>query len=142
MSTPMDRTPLDPATRVTPAPAAGGETPPWSAAAMVERLGGDQDLARQLVILFLEEYPRLLGGLRVSLASRDADAIRRAAHAAKGCIANFIEAGPRATASQIEQAALRGDLGSVPALAARLEDEVARLAAEMRAFAQETQCAS
>jgi HPt (histidine-containing phosphotransfer) domain-containing protein len=114
----------------------------WSPAVMIERLGGDDALARQLVILFLGEYERLLTNLRDALSTGDADQVRRAAHAAKGCIANFIEGGAQATAHQIEQLGAAGQLDEVPALTAQLETEVAVLVTQMRAFERETSCAS
>jgi len=114
----------------------------WSPAEMIERLDGDDALARQLVVLFLGEYERLLANLRTALAAGSADEVRRAAHAAKGCLANFIEGGPQATAHQIEQLGAAGRLSEVPALSAQLEDEVGALVLEMRAFERETSCAS
>ena len=114
----------------------------WSPTGMIERLDGDDALARQLVMLFLGEYERLLANLRTALAAGSADDVRRAAHAAKGCLANFIEGGPQATAHQIEQLGAAGRLSEVPALSAQLEGEVAALVLEMQAFERGTSCAS
>jgi FOG: HPt domain len=109
---------------------------------MIERLDGDDVLARQLVTLFLGEYERLLANLRQALAADSADDVRRAAHAAKGCLANFIEGGPQATAHQIEQLGAAGRLSEVPALSAQLENEVVALVLAMQAFERGTSCAS
>jgi len=114
----------------------------WSPAAMIERLDGDDVLARQLVTLFLGEYERLLANLRQALAADSADDVRGAAHAAKGCLANFIEGGPQATAHQIEQLGAAGRLSEVPALSAQLENEVVALVLAMQAFERGTSCAS
>jgi HPt (histidine-containing phosphotransfer) domain-containing protein len=108
---------------------------------MIARLDGDEELARQLIALFLGEYPRLMDGLRVSVNGGSPDAVRRAAHAAKGCIANFVEGGPQATAHRIEQLGSAGTLDGVPALVTQLEREVEGLARAMVAF-QESSCAS
>ena len=116
--------------------------PVWSADAMIERLGGDDALARQLVTLFLSEYPKLLTALRDSFTARDADAVRRAAHAAKGCIANFVDGGPQATAYDIERLGADGRLDDVAPLIARLEREVAAMVMPMCEFEQSTSCAS
>ena len=113
----------------------------WSPAAMIDRLDGDEELARQLVTLFLGEYPRLMDSLRVSVSGGNPDAVRRAAHAAKGCIANFVDGGPQMTAYRIEQLGTAGTLADVPALLAQLECEVERLARAMTVF-QESSCAS
>ena len=114
----------------------------WSPAAMTERLGGDEALARQLVVLFLGEYEKLLANLRRSVAAGSADEVRRAAHAAKGCIANFIDGGPQETAYRIEQLGASAELAMAPALVAQLEREVATLVEQMQAFERETSCAS
>jgi two-component system, sensor histidine kinase and response regulator len=114
----------------------------WSADLMIERLGGDESLARQLVTLFLAEYPKLLGSLRASVASGNADDVRRAAHAAKGCIANFVEGGPQATAFEIEQLGGRGRLENVAPLVERLECELAVIVVRMKDFEQAAPCAS
>lgn len=114
----------------------------WSPAEMTERLGGDEALARQLVVLFLGEYEKLLDNLRRSVATGSADDVRRAAHAAKGCIANFIDGGPQETAYRIEQLGAAGNLAVAPALVAQLECEVATLVEQMQAFERETSCAS
>jgi signal transduction histidine kinase/CheY-like chemotaxis protein len=123
-----------------PAPAVVAWT--WSAPAVVERLGGDQALARQLVSLFLSEYPKLLQTLRRAVASGAADDVRRAAHAVKGCIGNFVEGGPQATAYDIETLATGGRLTGVPPVVDRLEGEVAELVRHMQEFMQEAPCAS
>ena len=106
----------------------------WSSAQLLERLGGDVALARELVALFLTEYPRLLSRLRASLASGRAEDVRRAAHAAKGCIANFVDSGAFATAFEIEQLGQQERLESVASLVGRLERELEDLAAGMRRF--------
>jgi HPt (histidine-containing phosphotransfer) domain-containing protein len=117
------------------APVDSHATPPlWSAAEMIDRLGGDEALARQLVALFLGEYPKLLDALRASVSTGNADSVRRAAHAAKGCIANFVDGGPQATAHAIERLGADGRLEGVAPLVARLEHEVAALVAPMREF--------
>lgn len=106
----------------------------WSAREMIDRLGGDEELARQLVALFLTECPRLLARLRDSLASGQADDVRRAAHAARGCIANFVEGGPQLTAFEIERLGMEGHLDLAAPVIVRLEQELAAMVAVMRDF--------
>ena len=95
----------------------------WSAAAMIERLGGDDALARQLVALFLDEYPKLLLNVRTGVATGNADALRRAAHA-------------------IEQWAAQGRIDAATALVPQLEREMEGLVRDMLAFEREWPCAS
>ena len=104
----------------------------WTSAALTDRLGGDRQLATELVDIFLSEYPHLLEALRASVVHGDAQAIRRAAHALKGTVANFIDDGPVTTAFAIERAATEGRLGDVAPLMTQLEPEIEALIADMR----------
>ncbi len=96
----------------------------WSPAVMLERLGGDDELARQLVELFVAECPRMMTAVRDSIASGDAEAVRRAAHAFKGSVGNFTDAAPMTTAFELEQCGREGHSDQAPRLLARLEVEV------------------
>ena len=58
-------------------------------AVALERLGGDEELLREVARLFLDEYPALMVGIREAVAARDADALQRAAHSLKGSVSNF-----------------------------------------------------
>jgi len=104
----------------------------WTPELLAERLGGDEQLARELVAIFLVEYQKLLEAVRVSVSSRDADAIRRSAHALKGAIANFVDQGPTATAFELEKAGRESRLPETPGLMAELEQQVDELVRAMR----------
>lgn len=108
----------------------------WSPAAMLERLGGDEELARQLVELFVAECPRMMSVLRESVASADADHVRRAAHAFKGSVGNFTDEAPMTTAFELERIGASGTIADAPALLARLELEVEQFLAALRRFEQ------
>jgi sigma-B regulation protein RsbU (phosphoserine phosphatase) len=97
----------------------------WTAAALAERLGGNRQLAQELITIFLDEYPDLLRTIHASVARNDGQAISRSAHAMKGTVSNFIDAGPTATALALERAAAEARLGDVPALVEQLERELA-----------------
>jgi two-component system sensor histidine kinase/response regulator len=101
---------------------------------MLERLGGDEELARQLVELFVSECPRMMAVVRDSIANKDADQIRRAAHAFKGSVGNFTEDAPMTTAFELEQMGRDGQIDLAPALLARLETEVADFLVALNRF--------
>lgn len=106
----------------------------WSAAATIDRFGGDEALVRELVGLFVESCPRWLDSLRARLRDNDLAALGKAAHAFKGSIGNFVKDGPAVTALQLEQACAAGKRDAAALTLQRLEQEVARLMAAMRAF--------
>ena len=53
------------------------------------RVGGDAELLKELALLFLEEYPRLLAELHAAADRGDAKTVERTAHGLKGSVANF-----------------------------------------------------
>jgi two-component system sensor histidine kinase/response regulator len=108
--------------------------PHWDPSVMLERLGGDEELARQLVELFISECPRMMAVVRESVANKDADQIRRAAHAFKGSVGNFTEDAPMTTAFELEQMGREGQIAGAPALLARLEREVADFLVALNRF--------
>jgi HPt (histidine-containing phosphotransfer) domain-containing protein len=108
----------------------------WSSDQMIARLGGDEELARQLVTLFIGECPQMLAQVRESVGQGTPDLVRRAAHAFKGSVSNFLPDGPTATAFALEQIGRDGRLDDAPAVLATLERQVDALLTQLRAFEQ------
>ena len=106
----------------------------WTPARMLSRLDGDVELAQQLAAIFVNEYPKMLDRLRAALTSGGADDVRRAAHALKGSVSNFIDGGPTATAFELENMGRSGQLEGTSAVLDRLERELAALSASLRKF--------
>jgi HPt (histidine-containing phosphotransfer) domain-containing protein len=79
-------------------------------AVALERLGGDEELLREVAGLFLGEYPVLLNDIRTAAAARDADALQRAAHSMKGSVSNFGADGVYEAAFALEKKGRTGDL--------------------------------
>ena len=55
----------------------------------LERMGGDQQLFADVVRVFLEDSPDRLAAIKTAVDQRNADAIRRSAHALKGAASNL-----------------------------------------------------
>ncbi|BDC50445.1 hypothetical protein F183_A27610 [Bryobacterales bacterium F-183] len=55
----------------------------------LDRVGGDEDLLREIAGLFLEDYPKLVENIKDALAAKDASGVERASHSLKGAVANF-----------------------------------------------------
>jgi two-component system, sensor histidine kinase and response regulator len=60
-----------------------------NSAVALERLGGDEELLREVAQLFLEEYPTLMTQIRAAVSAGDPEALQRAAHSLKGSVSNF-----------------------------------------------------
>lgn len=110
--------------------------------AFVARLDGDVRLARQMALAFVADAPRLVRALTQAIAARDADGVRRAAHAIKGAAMNFDAVDTVAAAARLERAAQAGDLTEAPALAGRIEAAAAQLVAALSEFGGSSSCAS
>ena len=93
--------------------------------AVLGRLNGDRELLAELAGLYLEDEPTLVAELEAADGGGDAEAIRRAAHAIKGCVANFAAAPDQAAALALENAGRGGELTSTPALLDTLRAELA-----------------
>jgi HPt (histidine-containing phosphotransfer) domain-containing protein len=106
----------------------------WTPERMLARLDGDRELAVELAGIFVEECPRMLQRLREAVGAGSADEVRRAAHALKGSVSNFIDVGPTATAFELETMARDGQLDGVEAVLDRLDREIAALMESLREF--------
>jgi HPt (histidine-containing phosphotransfer) domain-containing protein len=106
----------------------------WSPAATIEHFGGDEALVRELVGLFLGSCPRLMDNLRTRLRDNDLVGLGRAAHALKGSISNFTREVPATTALELERLCGQNQRDAAIATLQRLEQEMSRLLAEMKAF--------
>ena len=83
-----------------------------------------EDFVKELIATFLEEAPTMLAALRTTLATRDADAFRRAAHSLKSNSHTFGALPLGALARDLELKGLPADARPLDALTA----EYARVA--------------
>lgn len=91
--------------------------------AVLERVGGDKDLLREIAGIFLEEYPSLIGAIRSAVADNDAPRLERAAHALKGSISNFGARPATAAAFELESVGRHNRMSDAPGRLAALEAE-------------------
>jgi CheY-like chemotaxis protein len=71
--------------------------------ALLARCGGDVEMKREVIQLFLEEYPALLTAIRDAVAAREAETLGEAAHQLKGSSSNFGAERVVAAALRLEQ---------------------------------------
>src|SRR5687767_15836844 len=79
-------------------------------AALLERVGGDQQIFAELCDVFLDDAPKRLDLIRAALAAADTPTLQREAHAFKGAAAAFDAEDVVTAARQLEQLAASGDL--------------------------------
>lgn len=79
----------------------------------LERVGGDEQLLREIAILFLDEYPKMLKAIQLAVENRDAGSLERAAHGLKGSVGNFGAHRAYQAALRLEMIGRSRDLASV-----------------------------
>jgi two-component system, sensor histidine kinase and response regulator len=105
--------------------------PAFDRQALFDVLGGDETLLRELLHLYRKEAPRLQQAVRSAVAQGNADAIRLAAHALKGTLANLAAPDAYTAAETLEALGRAEDIASAPAALAELEHQLERLHAEL-----------
>ena len=88
------------------------------------RLGGDEDLLREIAGLFLDGCPRMLSDIRQAIADRDSRALEHAAHALKGSVSNLSARAVFEAALKLEGMSRKGDLTRAEEACAALEQEI------------------
>jgi PAS domain S-box-containing protein len=100
-------------------------------AAVLDRLGENEDLFRDIVNLFLQDAPRRRNEICSAFADGDLIRIRNAAHALQGAM-GYLEAGPAlAAAVRLEQTAENGNLQDLAEVVAAFERHFDQLTAAM-----------
>jgi HPt (histidine-containing phosphotransfer) domain-containing protein len=96
-------------------------------AAALERIGGDEELLREIAGLFLSEYPELVQEIRAALDRGNAEALERSAHSLKGAVANFEARTTVSAAFRLEAMGRSKNLADAPQALSELEAVLADL---------------
>jgi signal transduction histidine kinase/CheY-like chemotaxis protein len=110
--------------------------------AFVERIGGDEELARQMAALFVEDASRMLKDLCEAVAAGDSDGLKRAGHALKGAAGNFDARLTVELAATLERMGASGRLEGAADVCRTLEAESERLISALQAYGQAGACVS
>lgn len=102
----------------------------------LERMGGDEQLLREIARLFLDDYPNLLREIRAAVEAGDAVGLERSAHSLKGSVANFAASSACDAAWTLEQIAHAGNLQDSAAALRDLEAAFAELTPELEDLAK------
>ncbi|MDX2152612.1 MAG: response regulator [Bryobacteraceae bacterium] len=97
----------------------------------LERVGGDEELFREVARLFLDEYPQLLERVRRALATGDARELEHSAHSLKGSVANFGAKQVVESAFALERLGRSGSTEGAGSLLATLEQSLTVLRGEL-----------
>jgi HPt (histidine-containing phosphotransfer) domain-containing protein len=101
------------------------ETLFFDAAALMHHVGGDRELLREIVEIFLATAPQMLADVRGAVVSDDCQKVEQAAHALRGAAGNFFSASVEQAALALEAMGRSRDLADAKsafgALAAELD---------------------
>jgi HPt (histidine-containing phosphotransfer) domain-containing protein len=77
----------------------------WDIPELLERLDGDEEFLRELLVIFQQDAPKNLEASRQALAARNCADLTRAAHTLKGMLKNLAMKAAAQTAAALEDAA-------------------------------------
>jgi HPt (histidine-containing phosphotransfer) domain-containing protein len=100
----------------------------------LSRVGGDVELLREVVGLFLDDYPQSLDLIRDAVARGDQSGLERHAHSLKGSVSTFGAQEAFDAAQVLEKQGRTGDLASANASLERLEHALSALRPELEAL--------
>lgn len=100
----------------------------------LKRLGNDQQLFNDFILIFLEDTPELLSKLEFGLRNDNARQVTDSAHSLKGLISNFGAEACVDIASKIEVGGRNGDISQCSAEFERLKPLFERLKNELEAM--------
>ena len=102
---------------------------------ILARVGGDAQLLTEISRLFIDDVPGHLEKIRAALDGRDAEALRRAAHAFKGAAANFEATAVVRAARRLEEIGADNSFTDHESIWESLTAETAELIATLQHFA-------
>jgi PAS domain S-box-containing protein len=94
--------------------------------ALLERLGGDEDLLSDVIRVFIADCPARLAAVKAAIDARDGDLIRAAAHAIKGAAGNLSAVGLFDAAATLERLGAERRLEAAQGAWRRLSMEATR----------------
>ncbi len=97
----------------------------------LSRVGGDVELLKEVVELFLDDYPSTFEKIKGAVASRDATALEHAAHSLKGSVSTFGANRAFEAAFTLEKQGRSGDLTGAQDGVLQLEQALAALHPEL-----------
>lgn len=111
--------------------------PVWNLAELLERVDNDQELLRDLVNIFKEDFPRTMRLLESAIAVADLKNAARLSHTLKGMLSSLGGVRTAAAAAKLEVMASAGESASLKSVFNTLEGEGASLLPELDAYMAE-----
>jgi len=104
-------------------------------ASLLDRVGGDEKLARNMISTFMRDTPRRMAGIQKALQQKDSENLASLAHALKGSLGIFGAEAARHSAQQLEDLGRAREFRGVGRVYDQLKEEIAGLEANLRGYA-------
>ncbi len=115
----------------------GVDTALFNYAVVLERVMGDQELLKNILGIFIDEFPNQVSLMKQALAANDLARVKFRAHSIKGSSANVGATHLKTIALQIEEAAKANTASAITALISDLEINFQKVKSEIRKSLQE-----
>jgi len=124
-----------PASEVSPIPS---EAPRTNFSELVARVGGDEKLLNRMIHTFLRDTPKRLAGIAAAILRKDSETLASLAHALKGSVSIFGAEAARKHSQDLQELGRSGNLSSASEVLASLKEDIAKLQANLRGYANQT----
>jgi two-component system sensor histidine kinase/response regulator len=111
------------------------ETEDFDRERTLEGMDGDMELLREIVGMFMEEYPGTMKEIKSAIPAGDAHRLNRSAHALKGLVGNFGARPAYELALRLEMMGKNKKLNGAAEVFETLEKEMERLKDALAEFA-------
>lgn len=111
--------------------------PVWNLAELLERVDNDQELLRDLLTIFKEDFPLTMKSLELAVAAEDLKNSARLCHTLKGMLSSLGGQRTAAAAARLEVMASAGEAASLKDALDVLKHEAASLQPELDAYMSE-----
>jgi signal transduction histidine kinase/CheY-like chemotaxis protein len=115
------------------AAAAGAEQTPL--AQLLDRVGGDETLARQMIAIFLRDAAKRIAGIQKAVKAKNGQTLASLAHALKGSVSIFGAEAARGSAERLQDMGRANDFAGAASVCKQLKEEIAKLQANLRGYA-------
>jgi two-component system sensor histidine kinase/response regulator len=109
----------------------------WNLAELLARVDNDQELLRDLLTIFKEDFPLTMRSLELAVAAEDFKNSARLGHTLKGMLSSLGGQRTAAAAARLEVMASAGETASLKGALDALKHEAARLQPELDAYMSE-----
>lgn len=104
---------------------------------ILDQVGGDKDLLKEVVALFLDDCPKLIEQMREAIQESNPEGLQKAAHTLKGSVSNFGATLAVQAALDLETMGKTGDIGGAAGVLEVLEKEIDRVREELISLKEE-----